>query len=219
MIELQNVSKKFDNLVVLSDINLEMFPGNIYGLCGRNGTGKTTLINIIMGICIPDKGVVKVFGKNPQKDYKIRQLIGILQEDDVYFPELTVTEFLWWVGRLRGLTDTQCEEQIEKLSVLFYFDRKLDDLICTLSYGMRRKVLIAAAFVAEPKLLLLDEPTNGLDYSSLESLCNLLAEHKQKGGTAIISSHNLKFIMEICINAIVLKNGRATEQLVTDKIN
>lgn len=216
MIELRNVSKKFDELVVLKNINLGIYPKNIYGLCGKNGSGKSTLINIIIGICKPDEGIVRVFGKDPTKDWKIRQTIGTLQEEDVYFPELTATEFLWWVGRLRGLTDTQCEEQIKTLSEMFYLNNKLDNLIDSLSYGMRRKTVLAAAFMAKPQLLLLDEPSNGLDYSSLESLCNLLKKHQQKGGTAIIASHNLAFVKKICTNVIVLSNSRLTEQLTVE---
>jgi ABC-2 type transport system ATP-binding protein len=216
MIELRNVSKKFDELVVLKNINLGIYPKNIYGLCGENGSGKSTLINIIIGICNPDEGIVRVFGKDPRKDWKIRQRIGTLQEEDAYFPELTATEFLWWVGRLRGLTDTQCEEQIKTLSEMFYLNNKLDNLIDSLSYGMRRKTVLAATFMAKPQLLLLDEPSNGLDYGSLESLCNLLKKHQQKGGTAIIASHNLAFVKKICTNVIVLSNGRLTEQLTAE---
>ncbi len=219
MIELQRVSKKYDELVVLKNINLDMYPNQVYGLCGKNGSGKTTLINIIIGICTPDEGIVRVFGKDPAKDWKIRQTIGTLQEENIYFPELTASEFLWWVGRLRGLADAQCQEQMKMLSETFNLNHKLDNLIGSLSYGMRRKVLLAAALVAKPKLLLLDEPSNGLDYDATESLCNLLSEHRQMGGTAIIASHNLPFVRKTCSDVIVLANGKITEQLTADKIN
>ena len=217
MIELQKVSKKYGELVVLKDIDLEISANHIYGLCGKNGVGKTTLINIIIGICTPDKGIVKVFGKDPTKDWEIKQRIGTLQEDDAYFSELTATEFLWWVGRLRGLTDTQCEKEIKTLSEMFYLNQKLDNLISLLSFGMRRKTLLAAAFMAKPKLLLLDEPTNGLDRDSSESLYGLLDEHQQKGGTVIIASHDSTFIRKVCTEVILLDDGKIAEITAADK--
>ncbi|MFC1763070.1 ABC transporter ATP-binding protein [Planctomycetota bacterium] len=208
MVELQNISKAFNEQIVLDHINLDLNPHRIYGLRGRNGAGKTTLMNIILGIHAPDEGTVRVLGKDPQHDWQIRQSIGTLQEEDAYFPELTTTEFLWWVGRLRGMTDTQSTQQIKILTEQFYLTHKLDHLIESLSYGMIRKVLLAAAFMAGPQILLLDEPSNGLDTDSVDSLRTLLAQHQQKGGTALIISHNQSFIQSICTDIIVLADGK-----------
>ncbi len=207
MVELYKISKSFNELPVLDQIDLTLNPHHIYGLCGRNGAGKTTLMNIILGICSPDKGTVRVFDTNPEQDWIIRQSIGTLQEEDAYFPELTASEFLWWVGRLRGLTDTQSDHQISSLAERFFLSHKLNHLIKSLSYGMTRKVLLAAAFMADPKLLLLDEPCNGLDTDSVDALHALLTKHQQKGGAALIVSHNQLFIQSICTDITVLTNG------------
>jgi len=210
MVELRKISKAFNEQLVLDQINLDLSPHRIYGLRGRNGAGKTTLMNIILGIHPPDEGTARVFGKDPTQDWQIRQSIGTLQEEDAHFPELTAAEFLWWVGRLRGMKDTQSDQQIETLAERFYLSHKLDHLIESLSYGMIRKVLLGAAFMAEPKIILLDEPSNGLDTDSLESLCALLIQHQQKGGCALIISHNQPFIQKICTDVIVLAKGKIT---------
>ncbi len=219
MVDLECVGKKFDNHTAVNNITLTMHKGCIYGLCGRNGAGKTTLLKIISGILPPDSGTVKVFGKNPTKDWLIRRQIGIVQEEDTYFPELTAWEFLWWVGRLRQLTDIQCKEQIKRLAHAFYFEKNIDDLIESFSYGMRRKVLVASAFIAEPKLLLLDEPTNGLDYASIEFLCELLAKHQQKEKIAIIASHNWEFVKSVCSNVIIFVEGRIAKKGLAENVN
>ena len=208
MVELRKISKAFNELLVLDQINLDLSPHHVYGLRGRNGAGKTPLMNVILGIHPPDEGTARVLGKDPELDWQIRQSIGTLQEEDAYFPELTAAEFLWWVGRLRGMTDTQSEQQIKALAERFYLSHKLDHLMESLSYGMIRKVLLAAAFMAEPQILLLDEPSNGLDTDSVDSLCTLLTEHQQKGGTALIISHNQSFIQKICTDVLVLDDGK-----------
>jgi ABC-type multidrug transport system ATPase subunit len=212
MVELRAISKAFGELLVLDQINLDLSPHHLYGLRGRNGAGKTTLMNIILGLCPPDKGTARVLGKNPEQDWQIRHTIGTLQEEDAYFPELTAAEFLWWVGRLRGMTDTHSEQQIKAIAEQFYLSHKLDHRMESLSYGMIRKVLLAGAFMADPQILLLDEPSNGLDTDSVDSLRTLLNQHQQKGGTALIISHNQSFIQEICTDVLVLDNGKITPQ-------
>lgn len=212
MVELHTISKAFKELLVLNEISLDLSPHHLYGLRGRNGAGKTTLMNIILGIYPPDTGTARVFGKDPEQDWQIRQSIGSLQEEGAYFPELTAAEFLWWVGRLRGMGDTQSKQQVEALAERFNLSPKLDHLMASLSYGMKRKVLLAAAFMAEPQVLLLDEPSNGLDTDSIDSLCTLLTHHQQKGGTALIISHNHSFIQKICTDILVLDDGKITPQ-------
>lgn len=210
MIVLENIVKQFDDCLALDDVSLDMHEGNIYGLWGRNGAGKTTLIKIISGILSPSRGTVKVFDKDPFIDWKVRRQMGIVEDDDAYFPELTVVEFLWWVARLRLLTDQQCQTETEKLTQMFFIDKRADDLIGSLSHGMRRKTLIASAFIGQPKLIILDEPTNGLDVDSLDSLCELLQEHRKNGGAAIIACHDSHFIEKVGCNVITLQDGKVS---------
>ena len=216
MIQLSEVTKSFGKCVALHDLSFRMTEGRIYGIWGRNGAGKTTMLKIISGLLLPDCGSVQVLGKDPAKDWSIRKQIGILEDGDTYFPELTASEFLWWVGRLRSLNDQECERDIEALTQAFYLETKRDDLVETLSHGMRRKVLLASVFVASPKLLLLDEPTSGLDTDSVDVLSNMLSEHRLRGGTAVIACHDRTFLEGACSDLIHLENGRVMLQRTID---
>lgn len=211
MIRLENISKRFDQCVALNQVTLAMQPEHIYGLWGSNGAGKTTLIRIITGMLAPDEGSVTVLGKNPLKEWSVRRLIGIVEDGDAFFPELTAEEYLWWVGRLRHFDDDQCEQQLEQLARNLNLSERLESLIGSLSHGMRRKVTIASAFIGQPKLIILDEPTNGLDVDSLAALCDMLTAHRQNGGTAILACHDSAFVTRVCSKVIVLENGTVTK--------
>ena len=212
MIKLENIVKRFGDCMALNQVSLDMHQGKIYGLWGRNGAGKTTLLRVISGILSPEEGTVRVLDKDPAKEWRVRRQMGIVEDDDAYFPELTAVEFLWWVARLRNLTDEQSNNEIEQLLRVFYIDKRAHDLIGSLSHGMRRKVLIASAFIGQPKLIMLDEPTNGLDVDSLDALCKLLEDHRQKQGAAIVACHDSHFIKKVCSDVITLEDGKIINQ-------
>jgi len=189
-----------------------MAAGRAYSLWGRNGAGKTTLIRLIAGLLAPDQGRVEVLGRDPAHDWRIRREIGLVEDQDSCFPELTAEEFLWWVGRLRGLGEDACEEEIRVLAGKFYLQERISDQVSCLSYGMRRKTLLASAFVAAPKVVLIDEPTTGVDVDSLESLIGLLEEHQRRGGVAVIACHDRGFRDRVCSDVIELEGGRLVAQ-------
>lgn len=207
MIQLDGIGKVFGTCIALDGVTLTMHRERIYGLWGRNGAGKTTLMRIIAGTLPPDHGVVRVLGKDPTKKWSVRRRIGIVEDGDAYFPELTADEFLWWVGRLRNLADDECEEQIQTLTRVLYLEERADSLIGSLSHGMRRKVAIAGAFMGKPELVMLDEPTSGLDVDSLRALCGMLEEHRRNGGTAVLACHVSAFIKSVCSDVAVLQDG------------
>jgi len=205
---LQKAGKSFGEHRVLDQIDLEIRPGRLYGLVGENGSGKTTLIHLIAGMLAPDAGTVAVWGKDPFRHWQIRRQIGILPEEDTYFPELTAREYLGWVARLRQISDAESRDQMERLAQGFSLGDRLDHLVGSLSYGMRRKVLLTGAILGHPRLLLLDEPTNGLDSQSTQFLSELLAAHRIGDGSAVLASHDRRFVEEICTNLLVLEKGR-----------
>jgi ABC-2 type transport system ATP-binding protein len=217
MIQFENVLIRYGKLIIFENLNLNISVNSIYGLCGKNGSGKTTFINAILGLCNPEGGRIKIFGEDPKRNWKIKRQIGVVNEDDVYFPELTAEEFLWWTGRIRGLTDLQCKQQSKKLAELFILSDKLNEILESLSYGTRRKVLLSCAFIANPKLLLLDEPTNGLDCDSVEVLKFLLRQHCNEGGGAIIATHNINFVREVCSKTYTIENKTMVETLFTEQ--
>jgi len=211
VIQLENIKKQYDQCVALDQVSLNMEYGKVYGLWGRNGAGKTTLIRIILGVLPPDNGTVRVFGNDPKKEWSVRREIGIVSDGDEYFPELTVEEFLWWVGKLRSIRDSVCEEQIERYTHAFYVNEHRNHLISSLSHGTRRKVSVISAFIGEPKLIVMDEPINGLDIDSIEALCNLLKKHREKGGAALIACHDAIFVKKVCTDIIEIDKGKIVQ--------
>lgn len=214
MICLEHVRKQFGPNIVLADVSLVTEYGKVYALQGKNGAGKTTLIRIALGLMLADSGVVRVFNEDPYLNWSIRREIGIVSDEDAYFPELTVEEYLWWIGRLRSVDNTICERQIDTYTSMFCIDDRKDHFISSLSHGMRRKVLIISAFIGEPKLIVMDEPTDGLDTGSLSVLGDLLKNHANKGNTAVISCHDMAFAKMACTNMILLDKGNVIQSSV-----
>jgi ABC-2 type transport system ATP-binding protein len=211
MICLEHVRKQFGPHVVLADVSLVTEEGKAYALQGKNGAGKTTLIRIALGLMPADSGVVRVFHADPCVNWAIRKEIGFVSDEDAYFPELTVEEYLWWVGRLRSVDSGTCAAQIAAYTSMFCLDEAKDHFISSLSHGMRRKVLIISAFIGEPKLIVMDEPTNGLDTSALQVLGDLLKSHANRGNTAVISGHDLAFAKMACTDVILLEEGKVVQ--------
>ncbi len=219
MIQLENIRKQYDHCVALDQISLHLEYGKAYGLWGRNGAGKTTLIRIVLGVLSPDHGSVKVFGADPKQDWSVRREIGIVTDEDIYFPELTVEEFLWWVGKLRSVKEDVYQEQIERYLRVFYINEHRNHLIGSLSHGTRRKVSVISAFIGAPKLIVMDEPLNGLDVDSIEALYHSLKKHNRNGGTALIACHNAAFIKEVCTDIIEIDKGKIIRQGPAEKMD
>ena len=145
--------------------------------------------------------------------------MGIVTDQDDYFPELTLEEFLWWIGKLRSVKESVFKGQIEKYIRAFYIDEHRNHLIGSLSHGTRRKVSVMSAFIGAPQLIVMDEPLNGLDIDSIEALCNALKKHRENGGAALIACHDAAFIKEVCTDIIEIDKGRILRQGPTETIN
>jgi ABC-2 type transport system ATP-binding protein len=217
MVQLDKIEKRYGQRLVLDGVTLGLLPSATYGLWGRNGIGKTTLVRILTGMLLPDAGTVRVLDKDPAADWIVRRQMGIVEDGDTYFPELTAGEFLWWVGRLRHVHDDACREQVDRLASALYIDDRLDDQTGSLSHGMRRKVAIASAFIGWPKLIVMDEPTNGLDVDSVQALCRLLIEHRSQGGTGLLACHDWQFIRNSCSHVVAMDNGHVSEPMTIDE--
>ena len=208
MILLRGVTKCYGKNVVLDDITIVVRPGEILGLWGPNGVGKTTLIQMMIGTLRPDAGTVDILGHDPYKEWVAKRAMGIVEEDSQGFSDLTISEFLWWVGRIRGVPDEVCQEQIEQCCRDFSIWERTEDILRTLSHGMRRKALIISAFIGDPKAMLMDEPTNGLDIGSLQVLSRMLKEARDQGRCAVIACHDLGFMKHNCTSVLQMDGGQ-----------
>jgi ABC-type multidrug transport system ATPase subunit len=206
VINLVGICKSFGPRCVLRDVSLSFEPGRAYGLCGKNGSGKTTLLRIVSGMTAPDRGTVRVLDQDPAVAWSVRRHMGIVEDADVYFPELTVREFLWWVSRIRLCDGLPVEQAIDSLLERINLADRAEELVGALSHGMRRRVYLASAFVGRPPILLLDEPTVGLDHDSLDILVGLILDHRREG-LVVCASHDRDFVARACTDVLTLQEG------------
>jgi len=202
MIEVKSLHKRFGKNQVLSGLDLSIEQGGIFAVLGPNGSGKTTLIKCILGMVIPNKGVISVEGIAVKKNWKYRKDINYLPQIANFPGNLRVKELIRMIKDLR-----QMKSEEEKLITLFKLEPFLDKKLSTLSGGTKQKVNIVLAFMFDCPLLILDEPTTGLDPASLIRLKELINKEKDKGKTILITSHIMQFVAEMADTIIYLLEG------------
>lgn len=194
---------------VLKELQMTLLPGEMVGLIGLNGAGKSTTIKHILGLLQPQRGEVRVAGRTLQSDpLGYRAAFAYVPESPELYDELTVREHLELTAMAYGLTREQLDERAERLLAEFQMEGKRTSLPIQLSKGMRQKVMIMNAFLAEPPLYVIDEPFLGLDPLAMRSLLELMTERKRKGAGLLISSHILSTIEAYCDKFVVLHRGQ-----------
>ena len=211
IIETHNLTKKFGNQTSVSQLNIHVKKGRIYGLLGRNGAGKTTTMRMLVGLTAPTSGEAVVLGmpfKGNEK--KILPHIGSLIESPGFYPNLTGTENLKIFAELRGLKNPNCIKGALELVNLPYRDKKL---FLQYSLGMKQRLAIALAVMHNPELLILDEPINGLDPIGIAEVRDFIRELCDAGGkTILISSHILSEISLLADDVGIIGHGRLLEE-------
>jgi ABC-2 type transport system ATP-binding protein len=185
-------------------------PAGVSGLVGANGAGKSTLIKLLLGLLKPSSGRASVLGMDCATDgEKIRSLVGYMPESDCLPPEVTATEFVTHMGRMSGLPATAAKERAAESLRHVGLHEERYRLIGTYSTGMKQRVKLAQALVADPRLLLLDEPTNGLDPAGRDAMLELIERIGTEFGISIVvSSHLLGEVERICSHLIAIESGR-----------
>lgn len=185
-IELKNVTKEFDKVEVIKNISLEFETGKIYGLYGRNGSGKSVLMKLICGFLIPTKGKVLINGKDFNAKNEYPDNLRAVIEKPSFFPELTGFENLKLLAKIQNKIND--EEIIKALDLVNLIDEK-DKKYSKYSLGMKQKLAIAQAIMEDPSILILDEPFNGIEEKSVEKITKFLKEEAKNGKTIIFSTH------------------------------
>ncbi|MEJ2402932.1 MAG: ABC transporter ATP-binding protein [Candidatus Thiodiazotropha sp.] len=193
----------------LNRVDLEVPQGEIFGLLGVNGAGKSTLIKIVATLMRPQAGSVRVMGRDPQyESVKIKRLLGVVPQENNLDNELSLRQNLEFHCRYSGLSRRVYAPRIDHWLERLELTPKQQARIMQLSGGTRRKVMLAKAFLTEPRLLVLDEPTNGLDPAVRQRVWSAISEFRETGGTVFLSSHNLDEVEQLCDRAGVLHQGR-----------
>lgn len=197
------------NRPVIHDLSFSIDSGEMVGLIGLNGAGKSTTIKHILGLLVPQQGEVRVNGLRVSDDAeKYRASFAYVPEAPELYEELTIREHLRMTAMAYGLDETQFKRRSETLAGQFDMTEKLDSFPQTLSKGMRQKVMIMNAFLVEPPLYVIDEPFLGLDPLGIRSLLDLMVERKRNGAAFLISSHILSTLETYCDRYVVLNKGR-----------
>ncbi|BCP60538.1 ABC transporter ATP-binding protein [Streptococcus suis] len=216
MLEVKNITGGYINIPVLKDVSFTVENGQLVGLIGLNGAGKSTTIKEIIGLLTPYQGEILIDGKSLVQDAEnYRKKIGFIPETPSLYEELTLKEHLEVVALAYNLTWDQAWSRVQGLLTIFRLDEKLDWFPVHFSKGMKQKVMIICAFMVEPSLLIVDEPFLGLDPVAISDLVNLLEEEKAKGTSILMSTHVLDSAEKMCDSFVILHQGqvRATGNL------
>ncbi len=207
-IEINHVTKKFGDDVILHDINISMEQGKVYGISGNNGSGKTVLMKCICGFLPVTEGVIRVGGKIIGAEIDFPESIGVIIETPGFLTNLTGMRNLEILAGLQGkITKNEIREAICKAGL----DPGLKKSVAKYSLGMRQRLGIAQAIMEDPEFLILDEPFNGLDKHGVEDIRNLLLGLKKDGKTIILASHNSEDIRILCDKVYEMDGGRIQE--------
>ena len=195
----------------LKEVSIEVRSGEIYGIIGMNGSGKSTFVRVISTLLFPDEGTVEVFGvdvvKNPDE---VRRMINRVSVDAAFFRSLSTKENLRYSARLHGLSPKDARSRYREILTRIGFDTtRVSDQVKSLSRGMKQKVAVSRALMTSPRLLLLDEPTTGLDPRSKRDVQQFLLKMREEEGTTIvITTHDMEEAERICDHIAIIHEGR-----------
>lgn len=219
MIQIQDVNKSFKGTPAVQNLTLQVNQGEILGLLGANGAGKSTTINMLLGFLPPDSGTVSINQLDTtQKAQEVRKLIGYIPENVNLYPYLSGIENLDYFCRLAGLKYTKHELQ-DFLTTCGLQSEVHSKKISTYSKGMRQKVGIAIAYAKKAKVYLLDEPASGLDPLASNELSELLKKLASEGATILMASHDIFRVREVCHRIGILKKGALVKELRSEEVS
>jgi ABC-2 type transport system ATP-binding protein len=194
------------NVWAVRDLDLEIHPGEVFGLLGPNGSGKSTTIKVLLGLLYPTRGRVAVFGM-PPTDVGIKSRIGYLPEESYVYPFLNARETLDFYGRLFRLPRAERRRRTERLLEMVGLAREAGRRLGEYSKGMARRIGLATALINDPDLLILDEPTSGLDPIGTRLIKDLIVDLGRRGKTIMLSSHLLGDVEDVCDRLMILYGG------------
>ena len=215
VIRTKKISKKYRKEFVLQDINMNIKKGDIYGLIGKNGAGKTTIMRILSGLSIANEGSIELFGES-ESIVKSRKRIGVLIEAPAFFEDMDVYKNLEYLRKFKGIPGKGCiDEKLKLVGLENVKGKQIKDY----SLGMKQKLGLAIALLGDPEVLILDEPTNGLDPIGIVKMRELLKKiNEEMGITILISSHILSELSQISNVYGIMSKGKLIEEISMDDL-
>jgi len=202
VLEIKNLSKSYGRLKALDDFSLKVNKGEVCGILGPNGSGKTTTLGILLDVLKQDSGQFLWFGNQP--DYRQRLKIGAILEAPSFYPYLSAVANLKIVADIKGIPYDQVDEVLETIGLT----QRKNSKFRTFSLGMKQRLAIAAVLLGNPEVLILDEPTNGLDPQGIAEIRDLILSIAKKGVTILLASHLLDEVQKVCSHVVILERGK-----------
>ncbi len=214
LISIQDISKKFGDQKVLTDIDLDINHYEILGILGKSGCGKSTLIKILLGFYKPDSGKILYNNLNLVVDFKkIRDIVGFVSQENSFYEKLTVEENLFFFANLYNIPKEEAISRGEFLLNLVKLSEHKNRLAENLSGGMKRRLEFAISLIHDPKILVLDEPFNGLDIQISEEIWYVIEKIKSSGVTIIVITHILNSLSNHCDRAVFMSEGKIIKEV------
>jgi len=216
-VEVSSLTKVFKSgmrktpLVAVRDVSFTVKTGEVYGLIGPNGCGKSTTMKIMLGLLKPTVGSASIFGQSSEA-VGSRQNVGFLPENPYFYKHLTGRETLHFYGRLCGLAGSELKDRTETMLKLTGLQNAATRRVGGYSKGMLQRIGLAQALIHDPRLLILDEPTAGVDPVGSRTIRDLIFELKQRGITIVVTSHLLEQMQEVCDRVGIMSNGRMVRE-------
>lgn len=206
IVEGRHVTRHFGAIRAVDGVDLDICAGELFGLIGHNGAGKSTMFKMMLGLLPPSSGEIRIDGEpvNGRSFRNVRRKIGYLPENLALYDNLTGLETLGFFARLKGADVRQCSARLERVGLAHAATRRVQEY----SKGMRQRLGFAQALLGEPRLMFLDEPTNGLDPEAIREFFTILRELQADGVTVILTSHILADIQERVDRLAIMKNGK-----------
>lgn len=207
MIKIENLTRAYDGFLAVNDVSFSIDKGEIAGLLGHNGAGKTTIMKMISGYLEPGSGRIEINGMDiALHRTEVQRSIGYLPESLPVYPEMSVADYLDYAAKLKGLGTLPARDEIRRVIGATDIGAKLLAPIATLSRGYKQRLGVAQAILGDPRLLILDEPTNGLDPTQTQHMRDLIRELAQDA-TVILSTHIMQEVDALCDRALILRSG------------
>ena len=225
MIELKNIQKNYGKKQALKDVNLTINPGEIFGLIGHNGAGKSTAIKALVSIIEPSAGEIWVDGeKLTDNRLNIKKKMAYVPDSPDMFLRLTAAEYWNLIAVAYEVSEEEKNIQLNKLMALFDMTEHQSEVISSFSHGMRQKTFVIGALLPNPEIWILDEPMTGLDPQASYDLKELMKQHAAEGNIVLFSTHALEIAQQLCNHIAILKKGEilydgTTEDLLSQNEN